>query len=123
MIYFCLKAHGLIVNTFLIRSNLKTIVFKLNQFPHLSETFILSQIITAINSGYNVSTTSATHGTRPLRSTLCRRDRASTTTRVPTDPYHSRKMTTRRYDFRHQPSAGCTYSSSAVLRATSRGVS
>ena len=54
MIYFCLKAHGLIVNTFLIRSNLKTIVFKLNQFPHLSETFILSQIITAINSGYNV---------------------------------------------------------------------
>ena len=53
----------------------------------------------------------------------CRRDRASTTTRVPTDPYHSRKMTTRRCDFRHQPSAGCTYSSSAVLRATSGGVS
>ena len=52
-----------------------------------------------------------------------RRDRASTTTRVPKDPYHSRKMTTRRCDFRHQPSAGCTYSSSAVLRATSRGVS
>ena len=52
-----------------------------------------------------------------------RRDRASTTTRVPKDPYHSRKMTTHRCDFRHQPSAGCTYSSSAVLRATSRGVS
>jgi hypothetical protein len=52
-----------------------------------------------------------------------RRDRASTTTRVPKDPYHSRKMTTRRCDFRHQPSAGCTYSSSAVLRATSGGVS
>jgi len=54
MIYLCLKAHSLIVNAFLIRSNLKTIVFKLNQFPHLSETFILSQIITAINSGYDV---------------------------------------------------------------------
>ena len=54
MIYLCLKAHSLIVNAFLIRSNLKTIVFKLNQFPHLSETFILSQIITAIHSGFDV---------------------------------------------------------------------
>ena len=70
-----------------------------------------------------VPTTSATHGTRPLTQIYCRRDRASTTTRVPTDPYHSRRMTTRRCDFRHQPSAGCTYSSSAVLRATSGGVS
>ena len=62
--------------------------------------------------------------TRRARTQIyCRRDRASTTTRVPKDPYHSRKMTTRRCDFRHQPSAGCTYSSSAVLRATSRGVS
>jgi len=32
----------------------KKIVFKLRQFPHLSETFILAQIITAINSGYEV---------------------------------------------------------------------
>ena len=32
----------------------KKIVFKLGQFPHLSETFILAQIITAINSGYEV---------------------------------------------------------------------
>eukprot|EP00966_Prymnesium_polylepis_P323856 7379989-Prymnesium_polylepis.1 len=51
----------------------------------------------------------------------CRRARASTTTPVPKDPYHSRKMTTRGCDFRHKPSAGCTYSSSAVLRATGMG--
>ena len=54
MIYLCLKAHSLIVNAFLIRSNLKTIVFKLNQFPHLSETFITSQIILAIKFGFDV---------------------------------------------------------------------
>ena len=53
----------------------------------------------------------------------CRRDRASTTTRVPKGPYHSRKIETRRCGFRHQPSAGCTYSSSAVLQKTSYGVS
>lgn len=33
---------------------MKTIFFKLNQFPHLSETFILAQIITAIKSGFKV---------------------------------------------------------------------
>lgn len=34
---------------------MKKIVFKLREFPHLSETFILAQIITAINCGYDVS--------------------------------------------------------------------
>ena len=51
----------------------------------------------------------------------CRRARASTTTPVPKDLYHSRKMPTRRCDFRHQPSAGCTCSSSTVLRTTGKG--
>ncbi|BAO55736.1 glycosyltransferase [Nonlabens marinus] len=32
----------------------KTILFKLGQFPHLSETFIISQIKLAIDAGYNV---------------------------------------------------------------------
>jgi colanic acid/amylovoran biosynthesis glycosyltransferase len=32
----------------------KKLVFKIGQFPHLSETFILAQIITAINCGYDV---------------------------------------------------------------------
>ncbi|WP_426483868.1 glycosyltransferase [Flavobacterium sp. 2] len=32
----------------------KKIIFKLGQFPHLSETFILAQIITAIKSGFDV---------------------------------------------------------------------
>lgn len=32
----------------------KKILFKIQQFPHLSETFILSQIIIAIEQGYNV---------------------------------------------------------------------
>jgi colanic acid/amylovoran biosynthesis glycosyltransferase len=34
--------------------NKKTILFKLGQFPHVSETFILSQIILAIDVGYDV---------------------------------------------------------------------
>lgn len=34
---------------------MKRIVFKLNQFPHLSETFILAQIITAIECGFKVT--------------------------------------------------------------------
>lgn len=34
---------------------MKRIVFKLNQFPHLSETFILAQIITAIKCGFKVT--------------------------------------------------------------------
>ncbi|WP_369765622.1 glycosyltransferase [Flavobacterium sp. WC2429] len=33
---------------------MKKIIFKIGQFPHLSETFILAQIITAIKCGYNV---------------------------------------------------------------------
>lgn len=33
---------------------MKKIIFKIGQFPHLSETFILAQIITAINCGYEV---------------------------------------------------------------------
>lgn len=33
----------------------KKIIFKLREFPHLSETFILAQLITAINCGYDVS--------------------------------------------------------------------
>jgi colanic acid/amylovoran biosynthesis glycosyltransferase len=32
----------------------KGIIFKIGQFPHLSETFILAQIITAIKCGYDV---------------------------------------------------------------------
>ena len=32
----------------------KKLVFKIRQFPHLSETFILAQIITAIKCGYDV---------------------------------------------------------------------
>lgn len=32
----------------------KKIIFKIGQFPHLSETFILAQIITAIKSGFDV---------------------------------------------------------------------
>ena len=62
-----------------------------------------------------VPTTSETHGTRPLRSTAV----AIAPLPLPAclkRSYHSRKMTTRRYDFRHQSSTGCTYSSSAVLR-------
>ena len=57
----------------------------------------------------------APHATTQI---YCRRARASTTTPVPKDPYHSRKIETRRCGFRHQPSAGCTYSSSAVLQST-----
>ncbi|WP_445717954.1 glycosyltransferase [Flavobacterium sp.] len=34
--------------------NKKTIIFKVFEFPHLSETFILAQIITAIKLGYDV---------------------------------------------------------------------
>jgi colanic acid/amylovoran biosynthesis glycosyltransferase len=33
---------------------MKKLIFKIGQFPHLSETFILAQIITAINCGYEV---------------------------------------------------------------------
>ena len=33
---------------------MKTILFKIQQFPHLSETFILNQIIMAIDLGYDV---------------------------------------------------------------------
>ena len=33
---------------------MKTIIFKILKFPHLSETFILNQIITAINCGFEV---------------------------------------------------------------------
>jgi colanic acid/amylovoran biosynthesis glycosyltransferase len=33
---------------------MKTILFKIQQFPHLSETFILSQVVMAIEEGYNV---------------------------------------------------------------------
>jgi colanic acid/amylovoran biosynthesis glycosyltransferase len=32
----------------------KTIIFKISEFPHLSETFILAQIITAIKLGYDI---------------------------------------------------------------------
>ena len=39
------------------------------------------------------------------------------------DPHRSGKFATCRYDFRHQPLAGCKYSSSAVLRTTGCGVS
>jgi len=34
---------------------MKSILFKIQQFPHLSETFILSQIIMAIEEGYEVN--------------------------------------------------------------------
>jgi colanic acid/amylovoran biosynthesis glycosyltransferase len=34
---------------------MKTILFKIQQFPHLSETFILSQIVMAIEAGYEVN--------------------------------------------------------------------
>jgi len=34
--------------------NNKTIVFKIPEFPHISETFLLSQILTAIKLGYSV---------------------------------------------------------------------
>ncbi|MFN7044605.1 MAG: glycosyltransferase [Flavobacterium sp.] len=34
--------------------NRKTIIFKVFEFPHLSETFILAQIITAIKLGYDI---------------------------------------------------------------------
>lgn len=33
---------------------MKKLIFKIGQFPHLSETFILAQIITAIKCGYDV---------------------------------------------------------------------
>lgn len=33
---------------------MKTLVFKIQQFPHLSETFIIAQIITAIHCGFKV---------------------------------------------------------------------
>lgn len=35
-------------------NQIKKIIFKVPEFPHLSETFILAQIITAIKSGYEV---------------------------------------------------------------------
>jgi len=33
---------------------MKTLIFKIRQFPHLSETFIIAQIITAIKCGFDV---------------------------------------------------------------------
>ena len=35
-------------------SKSKKIIFKLREFPHLSETFIVAQIVSAINLGYEV---------------------------------------------------------------------
>lgn len=32
----------------------KRIIFKLREFPHLSETFIIAQMVTAIKLGYEV---------------------------------------------------------------------
>ncbi len=36
------------------KNNKKKIVFKISEFPHVSETFIIAQILTAIQLNYEV---------------------------------------------------------------------
>ena len=36
------------------RNNKKRIIFKINEFPHVSETFIIAQIISALKLNYEV---------------------------------------------------------------------